>query len=188
MSAHKSERMSSVDVAWLRMDRPSNLMMICGVLLFSERVVFARVKATLTSRFLRFARFRQRPVATAAGYRWQTDAAFALERHVTKLALPPGAGDVELEALVSRLLSTPLDPAHPLWQFHLVTNYRGGSALVLRIHHCYADGIALIHVLLSMSDADREGGPEAARRGSQASLTQAMRMPWRRCSLPWRGS
>jgi len=29
--------------------------------------------------------------------------------------------------------------------------------VILRIHHCYADGIALIQVLLSMTDADREG-------------------------------
>lgn len=157
MPAKKRERMSSVDVAWLRMDRPSNLMMISGVLVFSERVDVARLKSTLTRRFLRFPRFRQRPVQAAGGYQWQTDAAFALAHHVVKIVLPRGAGDVELEALVSDLLSTPLHPAHPLWQFHLVANYQGGSALILRIHHCYADGIALIQVLLSMTDADREG-------------------------------
>jgi diacylglycerol O-acyltransferase len=157
MPDKKRERMSSVDVAWLRMDRPSNLMMICGVLVFNERVDFARLKSTLSGRFLRFPRFRQCPIQTPAGYQWQTDATFGLANHVKKIALPRGAGDVELEALVSRLASTPLDPKHPLWQFHLVANYKGGSAVILRIHHCYADGIALIQVLLSMTDADREG-------------------------------
>ena len=49
--------------------------------------------------------------------------------------------------------ATPLDPARPLWQFHLVDNYDGGSALIARIHHCYADGIALVRVMLSMTDA-----------------------------------
>src|ERR1700751_4463318 len=124
MPAKKRERMSSVDVAWLRMDRPSNLMMICGVLVFSERIELARLKSTLTKRFLRFPRFRQRPLETASGYRWQTDSAFDLAHHVKKIALPRDAGDTELEALVSDLLSTPLDPAHPLWQFHLVANYQ----------------------------------------------------------------
>ena len=56
----KPERMSSVDTAWLRMDRPTNLMMICGVLIFGERLTLARLKATLSDRFLRFARFRTR--------------------------------------------------------------------------------------------------------------------------------
>lgn len=166
MPAKKRERMSSVDVAWLRMDRPSNLMVICGVFVFSERVDFARLKSTLAKRFLSFPRFCQRPVQTPAGYEWQKDAAFAVEHHVKKIALPRSAGDVELEALVSRLVSTPLDPAHPLWQFHLVANYQGGSAVILRIHHCYADGIALIQVLLSMTDADRDGkipGPAPQR-------------------------
>ena len=165
MPAKKRERMSSVDVAWLRMDRPSNLMMICGVLVLGQRIDRARLEATLTRRFLRFPRFRQRPVQTPGGYQWQTDARFALAHHVQKIALPRGAGDVELEALVSELVSAPLDPAHPLWQFHLVANYRGGSALILRIHHCYADGIALIQVLLSMTDTDRGGkAPGAALR------------------------
>jgi diacylglycerol O-acyltransferase len=157
MPVKKRERMSSVDVAWLRMDRPSNLMVICGVLVLRERINVARLKSTLIRRFLCFHRFRQRPVQTPGGYQWQTDAAFALAHHVRKIVLPRGAADVQLEALVSDLLSTPLDPAHPLWQFHLVADYQGGSALILRIHHCYADGIALIQVLLSMTDADREG-------------------------------
>jgi WS/DGAT/MGAT family acyltransferase len=102
-----------------------------------------------------------------SGFQWQTDIHFDLAHHVKPVALARGAGDVELEALVSRLVSAPLDPRHPLWQFQLVASYKGGSAVVLRIHHCYADGIALIQVLLSMTDADREGtraGPQPSRQ------------------------
>ncbi|HTR58640.1 MAG TPA: wax ester/triacylglycerol synthase family O-acyltransferase [Casimicrobiaceae bacterium] len=156
MSA-KRESMSSVDVAWLRMDRPSNLMVICGVLVLRERLSIARLRTTIGRRFLYFPRFRQRPVTSAGGYQWRTDEHFDLAHHVQRLELKRGAGDVELEALVSRLVSTALDHAHPLWQFHLVAHYKGGSAVILRIHHCYADGIALIQVLLSMTDADRRG-------------------------------
>ena len=54
MAHKKRERMSSVDTAWLRMDRPSNLMMICGVLIFHERIALGRLKATIADRFLRF--------------------------------------------------------------------------------------------------------------------------------------
>ena len=157
MPKKKHESMSSVDVAWLRMDRPSNLMVICGVLVLHERIPISRLRSTVTRRFLRFPRFRQRPVAVAGGYQWRNDESFDLAHHVRRVELPRGAGDVELESLVSRLVSAPLDHAHPLWQFHLVANYKGGSAVVLRIHHCYADGIALIQVLLSMTDADAAG-------------------------------
>ena len=46
-----------------------------------------------------------------------------------------------------------------MWQFHLVENYDGGSALIARIHHSYADGIALVRVMLSMTDAGADGPP-----------------------------
>ena len=149
--------MSSVDTAWLRMDRPSNLMMICGVLSFGEQLTLARLKSTLSDRFLRFKRFRQRPTQTATGAYWEEDADFDIDAHVRRVTLRGAAGKVELESLVSELMATPLDPSKPLWQFDLVEGYEGGSAVVVRIHHCYADGIALIQVMLSMTDADREG-------------------------------
>ena len=83
-----------------------------------------------------------------------------LDYHVVRVSLPGRAGKRELEALVSRLAATELDPAHPRWQYHLVDNYDVGSALVIRIHHCYADGIALVQVMLSMTDS-APGGPPA---------------------------
>ncbi|MEP7181702.1 MAG: wax ester/triacylglycerol synthase family O-acyltransferase [Betaproteobacteria bacterium] len=159
MAQPRREKISAVDTAWLRMDRPSNLMMICGVLLFAERVAFDRLKATIDERFLRFRRFRQRPVQTAGGAYWETDATFDIDHHVVHVALPGSAGKKELQTLVSRLAGTPLDPARPLWQYHLVDNFDGGSALVVRIHHCYADGIALVQVLLSMTDSAADGPP-----------------------------
>jgi WS/DGAT/MGAT family acyltransferase len=90
---------------------------------------------------------------------WETDEHFDIAHHVAHTALPGRAGKAELQAFASRLMSTPLDPARPRWQFHLVDDYEGGSALVLRIHHCYADGIALVRVLLSMTDATANGPP-----------------------------
>jgi len=167
MAEKKRESMSSVDVAWLRMDRPSNLMVICGVLVLHERVTLASLRATIANRFLKYPRFRQRPFAALSGFEWQADENFDPADHITRVALPKGAGDAALEALVSRLVSTPLDPDRPLWHFHLVESYQAGSALILRIHHCYADGIALIEVLLSMTDSDRLGAPPSAPAASR---------------------
>jgi diacylglycerol O-acyltransferase / wax synthase len=160
MTAPQRERLSAVDTAWLRMDRPSNLMMICGVLLFREKVALERFKKVIGERFLIFGRFRQRAVETAGGALWESDPDFDLDHHVVRVTLPGKAGTRELEALVSRLISTPLDPARPMWQFCVVDNFAGGSAVLLRIHHCYADGIALVRVMLSMTDS-APGGPPA---------------------------
>ena len=42
----------------------------------------------------------------------------------------------------------------------------GGSALVMRYHHCIGDGIALISVMLSITD----GGGEPPRRKRRADV------------------
>jgi WS/DGAT/MGAT family acyltransferase len=144
--------MSGVDTAWLRMDTPHNRMVIVGVMIFGSRLSPKRFRGILTERFLRFDRFRRRPVLEDGGAWWEEDPDFDLSRHLHRAALPGKGGVAELQAFTSELASSPLDPGKPLWEFHLVERYGKGSALVLRIHHCYADGIALIRVLLAMAD------------------------------------
>ena len=155
----KREKMSAVDTAWLRMDRPHNLMMISGVLMFRDKLSLARLRKVVTERFLVFRRFGQRPVETAAGAFWETDPDFDLDQQIVRFELPGRAGRRELQAFISQLACTPLDPSRPMWQFHLIDNYTGGSALVMRMHHSYADGIALVRVMLSMTDATAHGPP-----------------------------
>jgi WS/DGAT/MGAT family acyltransferase len=65
--------------------------------------------------------------------------------------------------MVSDLMSTPLDASKPLWQMQYIENFESGSAVAIRIHHCIADGIALIRVLLGMTD-DSPSGSSATRR------------------------
>ncbi len=157
MPQPRRERISGVDTAWLRMDLPTNLMVIVGVMMFEGQLDAARLKRTLERRFLAFRRFRQKAVQDATGAWWEDDADFDIDSHVHRVALPGRAGKAELQAFVSDLASTPLDATKPLWQYHLIDNYEGGSALVMRIHHCYADGIAMVQVMLSMTDDSARG-------------------------------
>ncbi len=159
MPAARRVKMSAVDTAWLRMDRPQNLMMICGVLLFRKRIALPRLRRLVAERFVVFRRFRQRPREIASVAFWEADGHFDIANHVVRAELPQGGGRAELQRLVSDLATTPLDPAHPLWQFHLVPDYQGRSAVIIRIHHAYADGIALVRVMLSRTDAGPDGPP-----------------------------
>ena len=171
------ERMTAVDTAWLRMDRPDNLMMITGIMILRDNLGFAELKSLLAKRFLRFHRFMQRVTSDLTGHYWEDDPDFDLDNHIHRLALP-GNGDRDaLEALVSDLASQPLPRHKPMWEFHIVDNVAGGSALVMRVHHCYADGIALVQVILSMTDRRRdeaeplpETGRKSRRRGRQSLL------------------
>ena len=178
------ERFSPVDTAWLRMDRPNNLMIIVGVMMFDGALDLARLKRTLEARLLRYRRFRQSVVSDVAGFYWEDDQAFDIAHHVHRTALPGQAGKQELQELVAELLSSPLDPARPLWQFHVVENYRGGesiaTAMILRIHHAIADGIALIRVILSLTDpaaAAPIGEAEPGAQGDEDSLWRAFFEP-----------
>ncbi|OHC71681.1 MAG: hypothetical protein A3H93_00590, partial [Rhodocyclales bacterium RIFCSPLOWO2_02_FULL_63_24] len=155
--------MSAVDTAWLRMDRPTNLMMIVGVMVFSQRMDFDRLRNTIEARMVgRYRRFRQCAVQEITGAWWQDDPDFDLDAHLRRRALPAGASKKELQALASELAVQPLNPGKPLWRFDLIEDYDGGSAMVVRIHHSIADGIALVGVILSLTDlAPHEAPPPA---------------------------
>ena len=149
----RREKMSAVDTAWLRMDRPTNLMMIVGVMVFQERMDFDRLRNTVEARLVgRYRRFRQCAVQEVAGAFWQDDPDFDIDAHLKRRVLPDKAGKKELQALASELAVQPLNPGKPLWRFDLIEDYEGGSALVTRIHHSIADGIALVGVILSLTD------------------------------------
>lgn len=168
------ERMSKVDTAWLRMDSPSNLMMIVGVWTLQPGISYDALCERVQERLLTYNRFTQRVVEDAAGASWLTDRNFDITNHVVREKLiRPRKGQTQQSVLQERvgiLAMQPLDPKRPLWQFHLVEDYvdesgNKGSALLVRIHHCIADGIALISVTMSLVDG---GAAPPSRRRREA--------------------
>jgi len=153
LPAAGSEPVSGVDYAWLRMDDPTNLMLINGILVLHHRVELARVRALLAHRFLPIPRFRQRlGVGRRGRPRWEADPDFDLGHHLAEITLPSPGDDAALRAVIERLIAVPLDRSRPLWGFYLVQGYKGGSALFGRFHHAMGDGVAFMLLLLSLSD------------------------------------
>jgi diacylglycerol O-acyltransferase / wax synthase len=149
------ELFTGVDAAWLRMDRPGNLAQIAGVMIFDTPIDRARLIEVVYERLLVYDRFRQRvrePLLGLGLPRWEIDPHFDLNYHLPLVSLPAPGNQMELQRLVGDLMSRPLDRAHPLWRFFCVENYQGGCALVPVLHHCIADGLALVQVLLAMTD------------------------------------
>lgn len=163
------ERMSRVDTAWLRMDSPSNLMMIVGVWVIKPGIRYEDLAQRLHERLLQYPRFVQCAVQDAAGATWVNDAHFDMANHLVTERLPKVSAARQQQALQDRLAALcmePLHPQRPLWQFHLVENYKGGCALMVRIHHCIADGIALISVTQSLVDGGSAPPERKARSAS----------------------
>ena len=121
-----AEPLSSVDAAWLRMEDPTNLMMVTGILVFDQPLDPGRFRSTIERRLLPFDRFRQKVVEAPFGVgppRWVDDDRFDLDSHLHRVALPPPGGKAALEEMVGDLMSTPLDMSKPLWQMHLIDGF-----------------------------------------------------------------
>lgn len=151
------EPMTPVDSTWLGMDRPTNPMVINGVMLFDQPVDFDQLKRVLDERLAgKFTRFRQRVVEDPAGSGkmfWETDPNYDIRAHVYHIALPAPGDTATLQQLVGALISEPLDHGRPLWRFFLIDNYGGGCAVFTRLHHSISDGVSLTRVLLSLTDS-----------------------------------
>ncbi len=155
---HDPRYLLPADSAWLRMERPTNLMTITGVLTLEEPVAFERFCSLVQERLLRHDRFRQRVIDRGGfGRPFWDEIGFDLTDHVERVGTLEGDDKAALERFVSEQMSRPLDYEKPLWKFYYIENFAGGSALVSRIHHCIGDGIALMKVVLELADAT---GPE----------------------------
>ncbi len=169
--------MANVDSAWLRMEDRTNLMSITGLMTFDDPPDSARFKELIEDRLMSHERFRARVVESPLPLgrpSWVEDEHFSLRAHFHRVALPTPQDQRALQELVSDLMSTPLDRSRPLWQMHLVENYGSGGALIIRLHHCIADGIALVRLLFSLTDEKPEASP-VVRGGAEAAGRPAAR-------------
>ena len=183
------KRMSTVDTSWLRMDSDGNLMMIVGVSMLHQAVSAEQLKQALDARFLVYSRFRSRVVTDLTGSWWE-ETSVDLDDHVIRTRLPGAPNGASnkpaLQALVGELSQQHLDPSKPLWQMHLVDHCVGADghvrqALIIRIHHCIADGVALVGVFMSMFDKSADA-PEPPVSEEEAEAAEEN--PWEQIMQP----
>jgi WS/DGAT/MGAT family acyltransferase len=172
--------MPPADAAWLHMERPTNPMVVSSLIMLGGTPDLDAIAERLEERLVgRFPRFSQRvvdPLGRAPAF--EDDPSFDLRSHLHRRVLPAPGNRAALEALVGDLITPPIDPGKPLWHAYLIEGYEGGAAILWRIHHCIADGIALSSVLLSTADeADTaiELAPARAARSTLGRLAEASR-------------
>jgi len=165
------------------MDHPTNPMMIAVVLRFKGQINYDRLITDLDVTLSRYRRFRQRIVRPREYFRrpyWEDDPTYRVEDHVERLNLQLPADETAVEEIVNRKMNTALDFGHPLWKLTLVDNHPDGSIILVRVHHCIADGISLMQVLLQMTQPSPELPVDQAvvdnpnRDGLQSSLESAI--------------
>jgi WS/DGAT/MGAT family acyltransferase len=180
VNEHTSTPLNGVDIAWLRMDSPTNLMII-NAMIITENLEFKDFRNTVVSRFLRFPRFLTRPVHQSGEHVWERDPFFDVDNHVKKVALPSNADKKDLQQYLGDQASVPFDASKPLWQILFVDNFQGGKAIILRVHHCYADGLALISVFNSITDSSTNVAPFSySATASNEEAPQEINYEWPR--------
>src|SRR5208283_3253278 len=86
-------------------------------------------------------------------------------------------GKEAFERFAGDLASEPLDFNHPLWTIHIVEEYEGGAAVVLRWHHAMADGVALIGVTMALVDGPVGESRRAAPPDEDEGWLQSLMAP-----------
>lgn len=167
--------MSVVDTAWLRMDTADNLMVINGVMEFESSLSRADLVRLFSERLLTKApRFGTKPVKDQGRYFWEAMPEMDWDYHASIRTLPAGDdADRLLQETCSLMAAETLDQTRPLWRFYLVESYKDGCALLFKIHHSYADGMALISTMDAIADRSVLHSSPAARSGVVAPVAKS---------------
>lgn len=118
---------------------------------------FGEVLATVGERCLADERstlvLRTHPLDLAAP-EWVADTAFDLNHHVRRAALTGDGDDDALYAEIAAIMERRLDRRRPLWECWFIEGLAGDRwALLVKVHHALADGIAATTLLTSLSDS-----------------------------------
>jgi len=150
----QGDRLSWGDTVFLHLEREGMPLNVACVCLFEGRVSFTEFCRFVESKLSLIPRYLKRVVPEPFGLglpSWSYDREFDLRRHVREVILKNGT-DGELKTLAAKLFSQVMDRQHPLWDMTLVQGLKGNrTGLIMRLHHCLADGIAgvgLMNVVL----------------------------------------
>src|SRR6516162_9763579 len=84
---------------------------------------------------------------------WLENCEVDLDYHLRRVRVPAPGGRRELDGVIGELASTPLDRSRPLWEFHFADGLSGGRfALIGKVHHALADGVASVNLLARAMD------------------------------------
>lgn len=101
---------------------------------------------------------------------WQEDCPVDLDYHLRRVQVPAPGGRRELDQVIGQVASTPLDRSRPLWEFHFAEGLAGGRyALIGKVHHALADGVASVNLLARAMDL--EGAPTDERDNDETGIT-----------------
>ncbi|KLO33739.1 wax ester/triacylglycerol synthase family O-acyltransferase [Mycobacterium haemophilum] len=112
---------------------------------------------------------------------WVEDPHFDISHHVHRVALPDPGDDAELFQMVSTVMRHRLDRERPLWDCWIIEGLTDNRwAVLVKLHHCIADGIATTELLGKLSDDGLGSGSDSFAKNIRAAKQSdelALRLP-----------
>lgn len=163
----QSDRLSWGDTVFLHLEREGMPLNVASVCIFEGEISFKDCLQFVESKLPVLPRYLKRVVAAPFGVglpSWEYDSEFDIQRHVREVRLRYGS-QAELRAVAGKLFSTVMDRRHPLWDMTLLRGLKGHrTAIIFRLHHCLADGIAGVGLMNVILDANPDAPKLAKRR------------------------
>ncbi len=160
-NGHQNNSFSFGDALFLYVEREGQPLNIAGVSVFEGDIKLKDCIAFVESKLPLIPRYRQRVVFPAFDLglpSWEFDRKFDIRNHVRQVRLKHGT-EQELKALAGQIVSERLNRERPLWDFTLARLQGGRTGLIVRIHHCLADGIAGVGVINVIMDTSPNPRP-----------------------------
>ncbi|HEX6392817.1 MAG TPA: wax ester/triacylglycerol synthase family O-acyltransferase [Acidimicrobiales bacterium] len=146
------DRLGPIDTGFLDAECDKNQLNI-GALLILEGPPppFSRLREMVIGKLGLIPRYRQvvrRVPFDLARPVWVDDPRFDIDYHMRVAAVPKPGDMTELRRVVADVMSRRLDQGRPLWELWMVEGLEDDQwALVVKVHHCMADGVGGVELL-----------------------------------------
>lgn len=178
-NGHSGDRLSWGDALFLYLERAGMPLNIASVSILDGQIELEEFTRFIESKLPLLPRYYQRvavPPLNIGLPVWENDPNFDVCNHVTEAKLHRGT-EAELKALAGRIFSNVMDRRRPLWDFTLVSGLcHGRTALITRVHHCLADGIAGVSVMNLLLDPSAV--PRTVRKKKPPRPRNRQNDPW----------
>jgi diacylglycerol O-acyltransferase len=158
-----AEQLTALDAGFLEAeDSDPHISLAVGGLSIIEGPMpdLSALSAGLGERIMAVPRFRQvlrTHLLDLNPPEWVESTSFDISHHMHRAALPQPGDEETLFRFIADIMERRLDRERPLWECWIIEGLEGGQwAILMKIHHCIADGIATMHMFAGLSD-DGEG-------------------------------
>src|SRR5271170_791285 len=167
-------KLSAIDASFLACESANAPMHTGALLLLDGSVSLSQVRHVIDGRVGRMSRLTSRLDGAVLGAyaALEPDSSFELEHHLHQVAVSPPYKTQQVAAAAAHEFARTLRRYRPLWEMALLCGRDTGRALVGKLHHCVADGIAGVDVLEGLFGVENGSGTVRESRKSKAGAPE----------------